>query len=281
MLTKVEIFGLRSLAPTLPLVEGGAAGNDPIQLLDVVGLEPVKAEITTSPYGAYDGDALVGSSVGKRNIVMKFGLSPDWHTQTVGELRQLLYNYFMPKLNTRLRFTSSYLPVCQIDGIVESIEPNIFAQDPQVAVSIICPSPYFVAMSEETVTGLTSDGTQFTTIQYPGSVPTGFNLKVTRAIGTPGKDIIQLILQTEYTPVVFRAKGLLTPTDRFEMSTVPGRKYTQSVSITTGVITNELNSVAIDEPWPQLFPTENRLAIFTPVPNQDWELSYLARFGGL
>lgn len=281
MLTKLEVFGLRSLVPTLPLAEDGTSGTDPIQVLDVKGLEPVKAGITTSPYGAYDGESFGGSSVGKRNIVLTLGLNPDWHIQTMGELRQLLYNYFMPKLNVRLRFTSTYFPVCQIDGIVESMDPNIFSKDPQVNVSIICPDPYFVAVEEESITGLTSDGTEFTTVEYQGSVPTGFNLEVNQASGAPGNNTIQLILQGEYSPQVFVAKGLLTATDRFEMSSIVGKKYVRSVSLTTGLVTNELNNIAVDAEWPELYPTVNRVAVFTPVPDQNWELSYFARFGGL
>ena len=88
-------LGLRSLVPTLPLLEDGDAGSDPIQVIGIDGLGPVKAAITTAPFGAFDGEAYVGASVGKRNIVLTIGLHPDWAIQTIEELRQLLYNYFM------------------------------------------------------------------------------------------------------------------------------------------------------------------------------------------
>lgn len=281
MLTELEVLGLRSFAPTLPLLDGGTAGNDPIQVLEVNGLEPVKAAITTSPFGAFDGEAFIGASVGKRNIVLKIGLNPDWKVQTVEELRQLLYNYFMPKLFTRLRFHSTHLPTCQIDGYVEGVEPNIFSKDPQMQVSIICPKPDFVAVDASVVTGLTTNSAIYTDVDYIGSIPAGFILKVMRTTGTPGEDLIQVMLTGEYAPQAFPARGFLDSTNRWEMSSVPGEKYVRSVSITLGTIRNYLNSVASDAIWPLLYPSENKLSVLTTVPGQDWELSYFARFGGL
>ena len=281
MLTKLDVLGLRTFAPTLPLDDGGIAVNDPLQILKIDGLDPVKAAITTTPFGAFDGEAYMGSSVGKRNIVLTIGLNPDWKTQTYEELRQLLYNYFMPKLFVRLQFTSTHLPVCQIDGYVESMEPNMFSKSPQVAVSIICPRPDFVAVDKTTITGTTNDGSSSTEADYIGSVTTGVVIKVTQATGTPGEDTIQVNFVCEYESQVFASKGNLTPTVYFEMSSVPGEKYVHSVSTALGTITNYLNSVAVDADWLELYPGRNAVSVITPVVGQNWELSYFARFGGL
>lgn len=281
MLTKMEVLGLRSLVPTLPLVEDGDAGNDPIQVLGIAGLEPVKAAITTTPFGAFDGEAFVGSSVGKRNIVLTIGLNPDWAVQTIEELRQLLYNYFMPKLLVRLRFHSTNYPVVMINGYVESVEPNIFVKTPTMVVSIICPSPDFVSTELTTFTGLTNDGTSFSEIDYVGSVPTGIMLQVNQSAGNPGEDAIQVNLIGEYEPQIFLARGNITPDIRWEMNSVPGSKYVRSVSLSLGTISNYLNDISFDAVWPTLFPGVNKLAVITPVVGQNWELTYYARFGGL
>jgi hypothetical protein len=281
VLTKLEVLGLRSLVPTLPLAEDGDAGSDPIQVLGINGLGPVKANITTAPYGAFDGEALSGMSVPKRNIVLTIGLHPDWSVQTIEELRQLLYNYFMPKLLVQLRFHSTNFPVVKIDGYVESMEPNIFVKSPTIEVSIICPAPDFIAVDAATITGITNDGSDTTDIEYIGSVSTGVILKITKAVGTPGEDGIQINLSGEYAPLTFLARGNLTDDIYWEMSTTPGGKYVRSVSQSLGTITNYLNDISYDASWPMLYPGLNRLSVITPVVGQNWELSYFTRFGGL
>jgi len=281
VLTKLEVLGLRSLVPTLPLDEDSDAVQDPIQILDIAGLGPVKAAIVTTPFGAYDGESFIDSSVGKRNIVLTIGLHPDWAIQTVEELRQLLYNYFMPKLLVQLRFHSTHFPTVQIKGYVESMEPNIFVKTPTIVVSIICPSPDFVALDETVITGLTSDGTTWDDVDYIGSVETGVLLKITQASGTPGTDVIQVNLTGQYSPQLFAARGALAADTRWEMNSVHGQKYVRSVSLVTGAVQNFLNDISSDTVWPTLFPGLNKMSVFTPVVGQNWELSYFARFGGL
>jgi len=281
VLTKLEVLGLRSLVPTLPLNEEGDAGNDPIQILGINGLGPVKANITTAPFGAFDGEALSGMSVPKRNIVLTIGLHPDWAVQTIEELRQLLYNYFMPKLLVQLRFHSTNFPVVAIEGYVESMEPNIFVKSPTIEISVICPSPDFVALTPAVITGISNDGSDTTDFEYIGSVQTGFYLKVEKAVETSGEGSIQILLSGEYAPQSFSARGTLDDNVRFEMNTVPGQKYVRSVDNTLGTITNYLNDISYDAIWPTLYPGVNRLAIITTVAGQNWELSYYPRFGGL
>jgi hypothetical protein len=277
----MEVLGLRSLAPTLPLDEDGVAGSDPIQVLDIQGLEPVKAAITTSLYGAFDGEAYVGANVGKRNIVLTIGLNPDWKIQTPEELRQLLYNYFMPKLLVELRFHSDIYPTVRIEGYVEDVKPNIFSKTPQMQVSIICPRPDFIAVAPSIFTGLTNDGSALTEIDYAGSVSTGILLKINQAVGSPGEATIQVNLTGEGAPQTFLAKGNITPDVRWEMSSIMGAKYVRSVTLATAAITNYLNDVAVDAVWPRLYPGVNNLAVLTAVVGQNWELSYYTRFGGL
>jgi hypothetical protein len=281
VLSKVEIFGLRLFAPTLPLAPDGFPGTDPLQLLNIEGLGPVKAAITTQPFGVFDGEAYLGGNVGKRNLVMTVGLNPDWHDQTMEGLRVLLYNYFMPKLPVRFRFWSTHLPTCQIDGYVESMDPNMFSKDPQIQISIICPIPDFIAVEPTVETGLTNDGTSFKMLDYLGSTPAGVILKVTQAVGNPGEDAIQLILKGEHPAQTFTTRGRVDATTYFEIDSIPGEKYVRSVSTTLGTITNYLNNVAVDAVWPWLYPGENDISVVTPIVGQNWELTYFSRFGGL
>lgn len=54
MITKIELFTLQPDAPVLPL--GGFMPNDdPVQIKDVTGLGPVKANIALTPYASGRG----------------------------------------------------------------------------------------------------------------------------------------------------------------------------------------------------------------------------------
>ena len=138
MLTQVDVYGAVNSATALPLSGAGVYG-DPVQIKKIDGLGPVKADIQTATYGAINREYLTGKFYGKRNIVLTLGLNPDWATQTVEELRQLLYAYFTPTQQVELRFQSTHLPEVNIFGYVESMDPNIFSADPEIDVSIIHP----------------------------------------------------------------------------------------------------------------------------------------------
>ena len=52
-------------------------------------------------------------------------------------------------------FYSDDMGPVEISGIVESVEINSFSKDPEFIVSIICPDPYFTALTPTVVTGIT------------------------------------------------------------------------------------------------------------------------------
>src|SRR5664279_2906619 len=90
VITLVEAFTRQTVDPIV-LADPGSVETDPIQILKVDGLGPVKAAVTTTPFGDFDGESLPAASVGKRNIVLTFGLNPDWADQTFESLRAILY----------------------------------------------------------------------------------------------------------------------------------------------------------------------------------------------
>lgn len=150
-LTEVQVIGSSTGALSLPL-GGSSPGNEPIQLRDIQGLGPVNAEITTVPSNKNE-DLFQNARIGKRNILMKFGLNPDWIDQSMAVLRFRLYDHFFPTAYRTLRFLSDdppsgefNLPTVQINGYAESITDNIFSSDPEVTVSIICPAPNFIGL---------------------------------------------------------------------------------------------------------------------------------------
>lgn len=286
MLTLVNIVS--SLLPPdgLSFDSNGSPNTDPIQLRNISGLEPTKGTINTTPYGSGAGGVYTGASVDVRNIVLTMGLAPDYATQTMEDLRQILYRYFMPPLSVVLQFKRGDLPDVQIQGYVESISPNIFSQDPECDVSIICPDPDFIALQQTRIYGVVgSFGALLPqTFSYAGNNPSGFDLIIS-SNGTQQSVVIpDLNIHVIYKDT---AQMWLTGsvdvsdfTTNLEINTSFGSK---AVVFNSSLVEDRMDLVPDNTDWPVLFPGNNTVSLFTtnPVPGAIWELKYQARFAGL
>lgn len=283
MLTQVEAISARGELDPLTMSISAAAA-DQIQLRGVEGLGPVKADLPSSPYVS-DGEYVTGKRVGKRNIVLTLGYNPDWSTNTMADLRQTLYEYFMPKRWIRLEFTSTHItPTVYIEGYVESVEPNMFSQDPEVQVSIICPRPDFISTGVVTLNGQmhAAFGTPLI-FTYEGTVPTGFVLQQT----TPSTTFTgELNIKNDCEePGFFAVTTNIQPTRQFVLSTEDGSKYMQEEN--AGVLLkNLLGYLTTTMDWMKLHPGENQFEIKGEPSSgglltEPWELVYSPRFGGL
>lgn len=281
MLTEVKAYSSWRSAPLLPL-NGSRAEADLIQVRNIDGLDPVKAAVSTSPFGAIDGASYTGSSVLTRNIVMTLHPNPDWDIWSYEALRQLLYSYFMPKRGTRLVFYSDDMDPVEISGVVEGVEVNMFSKDPELVVSIICPDPYFISLNPKVVTGkAVRSGEAPTIINYDGTIETGMKVKITTLTTPNPTDIGIQIGDPRIT--YFGITAGVSSSMYFELNSVPTQKYVQNVDMSNGVITNLLSKVYIQEGafWPSFEPGENEFKVITNTGNQDWQLTYYERFGGL
>lgn len=281
MLTQVKAYSSWRSAPTMLLDPDGRAETDLIQIRNIDGLDPVKASVSTSPRGSIDGSTYTGSNVPARNIVLTIHPNPDWLTWTFPKLRNLLYQYFMPKRPIRLVFESDDLPDVEISGIVESVSANPFSKDPEFQVSIICPDPYFTAVTPTVVTGQSvRAGGVSTIVPYTGTIEAGIAVKLNYTSGANPTSIgIQLgdALQSS----VFNVIASVNSTLYFQMSSVPMEKFVQNIDLNTGVINNLLSDVQDGAIWPSLQPGDNDFSVVTDQGIQDWELSFYSRYGGL
>lgn len=278
MLTELRAYSSWESAPTLLLSESGRAETDPIQVRNIDGLDPVKAAVNTSPYGSVDGVAFTGANVTTgRNIVLTLHPNPDWEDWTYEGLRRLLYAYFMPKLLTQLIFHSDDMPPVQISGYVEDVSINPFSKDLELLVSIICPDPYFTAVDATVVTGRVSDG--IVHVQYDGNIETGVTVEVSR-VSDPAPTTIGVQIG-DPAQTHFAVAAGVTANMYFLLNSLPGQKYVQNVNIGSGVITNLLSKIQQGSTWPTLKPGENDFSVVTNGGNQDWQLTYFERFGGL
>lgn len=282
MIETLEVFNPRVTTPPLP-IGSGSASTDALQIRGIEGLGPVKADIATVTLSALDGENITNAAVGKRNIVLSIGLNPNWESQTIEGLRQILYRHFMPRSIVRLRFGSTHLPNVEIRGQVESLEPNIFAKNAEYQVSIICPDPYFVKTSPTVVTGLTSftGSTGGIDIEYEGNVSVGFLLYIEKG---SGGDVSGMVTVSNKTPAerIFILNSVVIDADEYvDLSTVDGSKYARKAFIPAGPPQSLMNQVAPSSSWLRLEPGENKIHVTTPVPGNAWTLRYSARYGGL
>lgn len=275
----MEVFSSQTDAPELPL--GGFMPNDdPVQIKNIDGLGPVKAEIASTPFATGRGEVYQGSSVGKRNIVMTLGYNPDWAgQQTIASLRQTLYRYFMPQHWTKLRFYTQELPTVDIEGYVESFEPNIFSQDPEVQISVLCHKPDFIDTNATIIEGVVDNGEIEQEFDYIGSVETGFELLVKETDDNPdytGSLVVLVQNQIfEIDPILVNA------TKYFKLSTIRNAKRANTVAIADGALTNLLSGISGSSVWPVINPGKNVLSVIAAETGQAWTLAYFNRFGGL
>lgn len=278
----MEVFSASPSAPELPL-GGFLPNNDAVQVLDIQGLGPVKADLLSTPFATGRGELYQGGSTGKRNIVMTLGLNPDWEEHTMSTLRQALYGYFIPEAWCKLRFFSDYLPTVDIEGYVESFEPNIFSQDPEIQISVICPKPDFTDVDATILTGSVDDGTTEVEFEYIGNVEVGFELRVDRTTLNPdytGPIVITLL--SPETPQIFEADPITIDLDQyFKLSTRSQAKRVSTVDLVTADVTNELAKVTDASVWPTLKPGTNVLSVAADENDQAWTFAYFNRFGGL
>ena len=283
MLTNLEVYSSLSTAPDLPLTVGVGEFEDPIHIRDITGLGPVKADVNTSPYGSLDADFYTGGHVGQRNIVLTFGFSPDFVNNTVSSLRQKLYGYFMSKQPVTLRFFGDEFPPLEISGITESNEPSIFAQDPEIVISVICPDPDFVAVSPSVLDGVANANPGWVDFTRVGNIDTSGRIVITANAGDP---TYNGGVQLEYKTLapgtnIFKITGAIDPSESMVIDSKRGGKIAQNV--VTGDTVNLLNSMTVDSKWLNLRPGTNSLRVVLDAGASDhpWELTYYERYGGL
>ena len=110
------------------------------------GLGPAKANINVTDISTNDGGIFNSSRLDKRNIVMDL-LFLQTDRESIEDLRQKTYKYFPIKKKITLTIVTDN-HTSEIDGYIESNEPDIFSQNEGCTISIICPDPFFYSTSD-------------------------------------------------------------------------------------------------------------------------------------
>ena len=112
------------------------------------GLGPGKSDINVTDISTGDGGLFNSARLQPRNIVLTLGFLMK---QTIEDVRQSSYKYFPIKRGVNLRIETDNRTL-EIDGYVESNEPNIFSENEDTDISIICPNPYFYSSGDGNTT---------------------------------------------------------------------------------------------------------------------------------
>ena len=111
----------------------------------VSGLGPGKATINTTEVSTNDGSLFNSARLPQRNIVFSLGFL--WKG-SIEDVRQKSYRYFPLKKKVTLLIETDNRKA-EIEGYVESNEPNIFSKSEDTTISIICPNPFFYSAGDD------------------------------------------------------------------------------------------------------------------------------------
>lgn len=116
---------------------------------EIKGLEPVRANVTTSDIVTGDGATFNSSRAEKRNIVMSLGFLPNegMDSNTIELIRHKCYKFFPIKQKIKFYIETDTRQLYTY-GYIESNEPSIFDEQEGAEISIICPEAFFKSTEE-------------------------------------------------------------------------------------------------------------------------------------
>lgn len=273
MLSRVEVITSQGALLNLQLDDDSSS----FIVQEMTGLEPVKATLVSSSFANSDGEQYHSSRREARNITIKFGLEPDYAVNSIADLRNQLYSFFMPKTQVTLRFHLSDLLYVDILGRVESFEAPLFTDTPEVDISLMCFDPDFFDPNSGLFTGMSTSGLDEVQLTYNGTVDTG--LLFTLSPNRPVTDFSIYHRPPDGTLRVLDFSYPLLDKDVLKINTVFGAK---AITLTrAGVDTSQLYSMSPQSNWLRLQPGVNNLRVYTTGAAIPYTISYVTRYGGL
>lgn len=278
-----------------------------IAITKIEGLGPVKADINSTEISSGDGARFNSARISTRNIVFTFRLL---EAPTVEDSRQKTYKYFPIKTNVTLLFETDNR-LCQITGYVESNKPNIFSEEEDTQISIICPNPYFISMSNGGMNTVVLFGDepvfefpfsnesltdplivfgniklrQEEIVPYDGDSEVGFTIKM-HALG----EVRQITIYNTKTRETMKidtdilneitGSGIVAG-DEITISTIKGDKHI--TLLRNGEEINILNALGKDVDWFQLVKGDNRFAYICEygAKNLEFNINYQTLYEGV
>jgi hypothetical protein len=258
-----------------------------ITVKDISGLDPVKATLVSSNFANQDGGVYQSSRRDSRNITMKLGLDPDPAVATVLSLRRIIYSIFRPKSEVTLTFyvddtDDAVEDGYQIVGRVESCTSPMFAEQPELDISIMCFDPDFFDPVQVTVPGITSVDASPTYFPYIGTAETGFAATISVHAAISEFSIIYKDGLNQTWNMDFAIPLLVG--DFIRVVTTPGIK--EATLTRAGTSSSILYAVSPQSTWAKFAPGDNHLQLYVSGDvvvggSLTATISYLKRFGEL
>ena len=240
------------------------SGNKNYSIVDVQGVSTLTATINTSNRGLRDGGSFNSARSDMRNIVLTVAIN-----HPVERNRVNLYTFFKGKQYCKIYYKTQTRNV-YIEGYVESIENNLFELGQKMQISIICPQPYWLALSTiysdvskvvrsfEFPFAIESEGIEFSYIQKDyiasvnntGDVDCGIVATIT-AMG----DVVNPIIYCSETGGSFGVKVSMKRSDQLIINTNEDHKGVKFIR--DGVEYNYINKIMKNPEWFVLSAGEN------------------------
>lgn len=271
---------------------------------EISGLGPPKAEINSGALATANGVIVNSVRLGSRNIVLSLGMM--W-APLIEDSRLLMYELFPIGQKITLDIETDRR-TAQIQGYVESNEPNIFSDMEDTQISIICPDPCFYADSGGSTVfsgvkkvfefpfsneSLSEKKIRFGDIlfdtrailNYKGDISTGVVITI-HALGDVG-NVTLFRAESKETfrinvDIIEELTGhSLQVYDDIIISTVPGNRYVTHRR--NGIDTNIISAVERDSTWFMLTPGTNIFGFITESEKNDLMItfSYKNAYGGM
>lgn len=238
--------------------------NENYSITSITGLGPPDAAINTVNVGSFDGERFNSSKLGMRNIVMTIAILGDIETNRIA-----LYKVFKSKEWIKFNYKNGLRDVF-IEGYIESAPIDLFSQNQEVQVSILCPDPYFknaeeiiedmnliismfyfpFAIADEGQTFSQYDEVLEKTIVNEGDVEKGMVIEL-QAIG----EVKNPKIFNRDTTDFFGLNITMQQGDLITISTIKGSKTVYLFR--NGEQINIFNNIMKDITWLQLDPGDN------------------------
>lgn len=268
------------------------------------GLGPGSADISTTELAATDGAVYNSARLISRNIVINLIFIGQDSIET---LRQKTYKFFPLKKDLTLMVETDNRSL-QIDGYVESNEPDIFSDQEGTSISIICPNPYFYSVvtnstvfsgiepmfefpfSNESLTENLIEFAEIRTkyenvIYYDGDAETGVVIKIHFSGEVDNIAIYNVnsreTMKIDTTKLAAIVGSAIQSSDDLIISTITGKKSITFVR--SGKEYNVLNCLDRDSKWIKLDIGQNVIAFTAEAGehNMQFEVYNDVLFGGI
>lgn len=243
----------------------------------IEGLDPVRANIVSSGFASQDGEVFQSSRREKRNPIIRLGFIPDYTDFSVSDLRNALYDYFLPKAYVTLRFYDTDGDTYELSGYVETFDAPLFVKEPEATISILSMDPDFVDPELVVREKTTSSSPVIDSFDYEGTVSSGVVFRL-----FPDREMTGFTIYNEvagYPTQSLQFVGEILEDDLITLSTISGNKYARVIR--DSVESSILYGISPYSDWITLYPGINNLRYTAEGASIPITVEYNLRYGGL